>query len=659
MPTDTKTEQKEEQAEKKEIIAPEYTADELEDRSELIRAMCIARDNRESPHPEFDDMTYSQYYDSNKRADLSYIPPKKNKQDKRIVTGYTREKDTTLLSALLGYNFQPDITVYNNQELIIAELGNNMEDVVKKTREVEDWNTKRSLVYRELISQGDVFVEEVWEVQRIPDVSNANEWKPGMKIKDAKFEEKAKPRKMERAAVRLMQGKNVYLGDFWLDDYEQQGLVFTYEVMSRERAKSIYGTWDRWENVPYQVDNTILLDNTGQTYNTWSLMAVQQDQVGVIKIQKKFSNQYQIMLNGVMMLPCDYPLSAISPDGGVTIKHAGLERINGCAYSKGQPAKTKVDQAVHDNFLRLMILREEQAGAPPMGYRGKRVLSSDIYTPGKINNNMKEGDLFPILPQSTGLQQADFSMYQLIKQMMEDKTINATYSGDSPDKQVTLGQLQMEKQQQLVKLGINFDAVKNLERTLVWARIGNIIMNYAKPLDNKVNDSNPDNKVLENVYRTFSIETTLSDGKAGIKQFEFTDKAFPTVRDQQEEEQMLGDYYGKPVQKVYFDSEQFMNLLKYRWIVNIVATQEDSDDIEREQFVLFVREAKEIFGPDAVNDGYAKEKYAIKIGEDPTKFFVPQEQLDQARMAAGQVDAMGKPIAVAPVKSTQTSVPAR
>ena len=102
-----------------------------------------------------------------------------------------------------------------------------------------------------------------------------------------------------------------------------------------------------------------------------------------------------------------------------------------------------------------------------------------------------------------------------------------------------------------------------------------------------------------------------------------------------------------------------MNLLKYRWIVNIVATQEDSDDIEREQFVLFVREAKEIFGPDAVNDGYAKEKYAIKIGEDPTKFFVPQEQLDQARMAAGQVDAMGKPIAVAPVKSTQTSVPAR
>lgn len=650
MPTETKKEEKKDNDEKKEIVAPVYSHEELEERAHLIQLMCQARDNRETPHPEFDDMTYSQYYDTNKRADLSYIPPKKNKQDKRIVTGYTREKDTTLLSALLGYNFQPDITVYNTSELIIAELGNNMEDVVKKTREVEDWNTKRSLIYRELISQGDVFVEEIWECKYIPEYLKS-EWKPGQPINEAKFEKEVKPRKLERAAVKLHQGKNVYLGNFWGDDYNQQDIVFTYEIIPREVAKSIYGTWDRWDSVPEQVDNITILSDMTTTYQTWSMTSVAKGWVGVCKIQQKFKNHYQIMLNGVTMLPYNFPLSAISPDGEYTIKHAGLERIPGCAYSKGQPAKTKVDQAVHDEFLRLMILREQQAGAPPMGYRGKRVLSSDIYTPGKINNNMREGDLFPILPQTTQLNTADFSMYQLIKQMMEDKTINATFSGEAPDKQATLGQLQQEKQQQLIKLGINFDAVKNLERTLVWARIGNIIMNYAKPTGTQVS---PDGKVLENVYRTFSIETTLSNGQAGIKQFEFTDKAFPTIREQQKEQDMLGDYYGKPVQKVYFNGPAFINLLKYRWIVSIVATQEDSDDIERQQFVNYVREAKEIFGPDSVNDGYAKEKYAIKIKEDPTKFFVPQEQLEQARMQAGQVDASGKPLAHTPVKSPQT-----
>ena len=42
----TKTEQKEELGEKKEILAPDYTAEELEERAELIQKMCLARDNR-------------------------------------------------------------------------------------------------------------------------------------------------------------------------------------------------------------------------------------------------------------------------------------------------------------------------------------------------------------------------------------------------------------------------------------------------------------------------------------------------------------------------------------------------------------------------------------------------------------------------------------
>jgi len=635
-----------------EIKTPIYSEEEKAERSALMHAMCIARDNREMPHPEFDGMSYSEYYDSNKRADLSYIPPKKNAADKRIVTGYTREKDTTLLSTLLGYNFQPDITVYNGSELIIAELGNNMEDVVKKTREIELWNVKRPLVYREMISQGDVFWEEMWECEYIKDFDNSGDWKPGQPIKDAKFEQKLKMRKSEMASIRMCQSKNVYLGNFWEDDFSKQELVFTYEIIPRSRAKAIYGTWDRWDCVPNSVTNVAPIMPDGVVYNSWSVTTVQEGYVGVVKIQQKYANHYQIMLNGVSMLPYNYPLlGTISPDGDYTIKHAGLEGMNGCAYSKGQPAKVKVDQAVHDTFLKLMILREEQAGAPPMGYKGKRVLSKDIYTPGKITNNMREGDLFPILPASTGLNNADFSMYQLIKQQIDDKTINATFSGESPDKQATLGQLQQEKQQQLIKLGINFDAVKNLERTMVWSRIGNVIMNYAKPTGDRVS---PDGKKLENIYRTFSVETTLSNGQAGIKQFEFTDKPFPSIRDQQKEEKDMKEYYGKPVEKVYFNGPQFMTLLKYRWVVNIVPTQENSDNIERQEFVQNVREAKEIFGPEAVNDEYAKEKFAIKIGEDPTKFFVPQEQLDQARMMAGQVDSGGSPVAPAPVRSSAT-----
>jgi hypothetical protein len=618
-----------------------YTPEEIKYRGDLITLCSLARDDREAPHPEFDEMTYTQYYDTNKRADMSYIPPKKNKVDKRIVTGYTREKDNTLLSALLSYNFQPDITVYDDYEMMFPVLGNHFEDLVKKTREIEQYDVMRPLIYRELISQGDVFVEEIWQCIYFPDVKNENNWKPGEKISEAKFETAVKPRKMERAAVKLHQGKNVYLGSFFQDDYNKQGLVFTYEVLPRNVAEKIYGTWDRWESVPDEVDNTSVIMDSGIVYYDWNLTRTSKKEVGIMKIQKKFSNQYMIMINGVMMLPIDFPLTAISPDGEYTIQHQVLEGIVGCAYGKGQPSKTKVDQAVHDEFLRMLILREEQAGAPPMGYRGKKVLSPNIYYPGKITNNMRKDDLFPILPNNNGLQNADFSMYQLIKTMMDEKTINPTFAGqDQPNKDVTLGQIQIEQKQQLLKLGLNFDSVKNLEKKLVWARIGNIVMNYPKPTDRK---ANVDDQLIENVYRQFSMETSLTDGKNGVRVFEFTDKPFPDEREHQKEEQVLSEHYGKPTEKVYFNGPEFMKLLKYRWVVNIVPTQEDSDQIERQLFVQNFAEAKNLFGPESLNYEYGKERFAIHIKEDPTKFFLDDGGAGVLAMLQAESGLVGNP----------------
>ncbi len=633
---------KESEAHKKHVPV-KYTPHELHERSELITAVSRARDDREAPHAEFDGMTYCENYDTNKRADMSYIPPKINKYDKRIVTGITREKDNTLLSALLSYNFQPDITVYDDTEMVFPELGNNMEDLVKKSREIEKYGTIRPLIYRELISQGDVFVEEMWQCVYTPDVENVNNWKPGQKIADAKFENKVKSRKMERAAVKLHQGKNCYVGNFWGDIHENQDIVFTYEIIPRGIAKSIYGTWDRWESVPYEVDNTIILNDTGLVYNEWNLTATNKDQVGVLKIQQKFKNRYMIMLNGVMMLPVDFPLSEISPDGEYTIKHKVLEGIVGCAYGKGQPSKTKVDQAVHDEFLRLMILREEQAGAPPMGYKGKKVLSPNIYSPWKITNDMKEGALFPILPPSTGLGNADFSMYQLIKTAIDDKTINATFAGEEQGKgSITATQIMQEKQAQLLKLGLNFDAIKELEKELVWARIGNLIMHYSKPVDRK---ANVDEKTIEDVYTQLSMETTLPNGKNGIKIFRFTDKPFPEVRDQMAEEDVLKEHYGKETSIVYFNGPEFMKVLKYHWVVNIVPTQENSDQIEGQLFVENYQKAKELFGEQSLNYEYGKERFAIHIKEDPSRYFLQDGGMGVLAMLQASSGMVGGPIA--------------
>lgn len=619
------------------VVPVVYSQEELKVRDELIRACSLARDERERPHDEFDGMTYSQYYDTNKRADMSYIPPKTNKDEKRIVTGITREKDNTLLSALLSFNFKSDITAYDDTEMMFPELGNNMENLIVKSRELEQWEKIRPLFYRELISQGDLFWEDIWDCEYIPEIENENGWKPGKKIAEANFKEDILPKKMEKAAVKMHLGKNVYLGSFYEMDHKKQSLVFTYEVLDRSVAKSIYGTWDRWENVPYQIDNTTIpVEESTGTYRDWNLVSVNKNQVGVLKIQQKFCNRYMIMLNGVMMLPHNFPLSEISPDGEYTIKHNSLEGIVGCAYGKGQPSKTKVDQAVHDEFLKLLIIGEEQSRKPPMGNKNKKVYNQNIFSPGKINNDIKEGDLFPILPQGSGLTNADFSMYNLIKQSIEDKTINSTFSGESPKGNATAYQIATEKQQQLLKLGLNFDAVKSLEKELTWARIGTLVKNYSKPKDSK---ANIDENFIEDIYRQFSMETTFEDGKKGTKIFRFTDKQFPETPEIIKEEEELSDYYNKPTRIVYFNGPAFIKMLKYRWVINITATQDTNDSIERELFIKNIQDSQSIFGPQTLNYEYLKERFAQKIKEDPTKFFISNQnpmQMLQAQPGVGR-----------------------
>ena len=139
-----------------------YSDKEKDYRGYVIERMEKARDLREHNHDEFDGMTYDEWYESNAKAANSYIPPRKNKKDTRIVTGITNEKVVTMQSALLNLNLDVNISAYdkNNQE--IEDLGDNAEALVSKSRQIEnpDWDLQKPLIYKELLDQGTVFVED-------------------------------------------------------------------------------------------------------------------------------------------------------------------------------------------------------------------------------------------------------------------------------------------------------------------------------------------------------------------------------------------------------------------------------------------------------------------------------------------------------------------
>ncbi|MBU6390537.1 hypothetical protein KGQ31_03250, partial [Patescibacteria group bacterium] len=411
------------------------TPDEMKYRNELIKRLILARDQRDRYHPELDNMTYIEYYESNRRKDLSYLPPKTNKQDVRIVTGTTREKDTTILTALLNMNLEPEITAFDPDDMVVSELGDNMTDLVKKSLEIEDWYKQRATIYREMISQGDVFVEElhVEDFRHVP-VENLD-WNPNDPEKNpiAGFSFKERLTKVfDGCKRRMVNGKKIYLGNIRCPFIEDQSLAAVLNVIPRTQAESIYGQWERWKYVPRTINVLTAWYDDGITYKDWNLITLNDhDKVAEIKVYLPHENRFMILLNGIPMLPINYPLTAISPTGEIPLSQGKNEPISDFAYSKSQPSKTKIDQEVLDEVTKLMVEKFRQMVKPPMGSKGKKVYSSSVFLAGKITYDIGEGDLFPMLPAgAAGITAPEFQFYNIIKKSIEDKTASAQMSGD-------------------------------------------------------------------------------------------------------------------------------------------------------------------------------------------------------------------------------------
>lgn len=589
-----------------------YSEEEASYRAGLIKKLTSAQIARDTSYPEFNDMTYSEYYNSNAKAANSYIPPKRNPDDTRIVTGTTEEKEGTLLSAVLNYNLEPNILAFDKDMMEVDELGRNVEDLVKKSRQLEDYDEKRVLIYKELFDQGSCFVEEQWvEETKITKKLNNINWSDGVKVKGLKWTEKVEPG-FVGCRARLMRGDKVYLGNIKEFDIKKQPYLFTVDIMTYAEAEAIYKNWDRWEFVP----NKIVHTNPENT--DWSLETLQENFVEVIKFQDKWSNEFMIMINGVMMLPIEFPLEAISPSGDYTIAKGDVFPISQFfAYSKSIPAKTKVDQETLDEMMKLIILKTRKSFMPPMANNTGRVLSRKIFSPGEITNQLDPKKLQTI-GDASGVTASEFSAFEFIKNIIDQKSVSPTFSGENVKGSQTATEIMELKKQQMMKLGLVIFGVISLEKQLSWLRTYNILANWTKEQDTRVNDVTGE---IEKVFKSIEVDTQLEDTSMGKKIIEFSPNAGDYTPEQiMEEENQLSQIRRQPVRKVYINPE----IAKVRnfWYINVIPTEKNSSDLERIMFKQDIQDSITLFGPESMNFPYLMKRFAVLSKQDPEKWFV-------------------------------------
>lgn len=589
------------------VTLPDYSEEEKLYLGKLKAEISHAINQRDKKHDEFDGMSYVEWWESNEKAANSFIPPKKNKEDTNIVTGTTREKIMAFLAALQNLNLSSDVQAFDDQNLEIVSLGEAIEEIMQKTEYLEGDDEKKLMRQFELLSQGTVFVEEMWIEDAM--VKKRLNGKFTGKIK-TEWSTSTK-KKLPHPERQLLNGLNVYLGDVTQFYMENQPFVFTRMIKPYGWAASVFGSWDRFKHVSKNQTDWLGMERT-TTYSPSK--PSNEGDVEIIRYQNKFSNEFQILLNGTMMLPVGFPLTEISPSGEYTIVKQILEPISEhFAYGKSLPSLSKTLQAIYDELIKLAVLKTQKSFIPAKFNLTGRVLSSRIFMPGKVNMGIDPDQIKNDPSETEGVTQSEYQMIREIKASIDAATVNPVFQGQIPAGRRTATEiLEVQKQAQMV-LGLIVVAASLLEKKLGTLRLYNILDKWLDPVDNSVDTVRG---VLVNKYRTINTEKNLEGRGVGQSIVEVTENV-PAPFDVFKEEQRLTRETGKPVRKTYISSNA--DLAKLLWQITVTPTEKKSSNLQKIMFEDMMRGA-ERFAQD-LNIQYAEERFATVWGENPAKLF--------------------------------------
>lgn len=648
--------------------------------------MIAARDARDQPHEEFDNMTFLEYHAVCLRADNQYVAPRKNKQDTSINVGTVRDKDTSLVEYATKYDFEPVAQVFSEDDEMMEEMAGTGEDLVRKSLLIEMWKDKAKLVYRAMVAFGVAMVEdqhvERWTIEKTLGQgarigSEGTTWDEKMvKVYDG-------------CQAKLWDLRKCYFGDirkFFMNGPQGQPYFFTVEYETYEVTKQIYGEWARWKYVPTSVQYTPEASSTITSYASWwTLRPITMNYCEIVRYYDPVMNEYAITINGIDMLPImdkkttladgtektlvsGFPLTAISPSGAIPFAKYDLEPMHDFTYSKAQPMKMRVLADIENMWLKLLLGMAKQKAKPTMGNKSGRNFDDTVTDPGTVINDIREGDLFPVLPNYEGPSAQDFSFYELIKKELDKNSVERTFQGmDNPQPQDETATKEMnDMKAQGLKVAALFDGIISGNNQLFWLRTYNIAANWTKPVDVEVDTFQ---KQVKMKFRTVTMPSEIDGGQKATKKIVFSktpppgktyDEMSQSVH--QEELDTQKQKGGGEIRISYLHPDQFRQM-RMNWFYTCVPVPNGSDPLSYMLFGKQIQDAMAFFGPESLNVKKLKHRFAALTGNDFDTWFISQQELEQKQQQmqaeASAQGAAGGPTTLqegAPVPAKQPSI---
>jgi len=644
---------------KEQVTMPTYSDEEAKYLGGIFSRMLESKIERDQKHPEFNNMTYLEWFAENERIANTYVIRNKGTKNAEFVvqSGTVEQKLLTVLSEINRLNLTGEVRVFDTQDNELYELGTALSDIVDKTKEMEGDNEKKLIRQMELLKQGTVFVQDNW----------VKKWKVNKEITknfDGKFNSVEWTRKMENIfdgpESSILYAPGVYLGNIREFDMQKQPYIFTMKVSSYEECKSRYGNkdadgkfiWERWKYVPKD-RVTMLATENFPSFNFaqgFSLTGVDANIIEEIHYQDQINDEYQVFLNGVPMLPVGFPLSAISPGGMFNVEKQVLQVINPFfGYGRSFVAKTKELSDLLDEMIRLLVLKTRKSIHPPYANISGRVISEKSLMPGAISMNIDPNALVPIGAEGQGATASEYQMLKELRENLDRVTVSPQIQGQAGKSGTTAYEVNLLQQQAQKMIGLIVFAASQLEKKMTWLRLNYVKMNYFEPIGTKVDDVR--NKI-KNIYRETSRQTSLEGKGKGIRKIipiennennltskdvyyenEYEGTPLPEIgrRRTRTELNMM------PLQKIYLDLS-VMKACKYIFFIEVSAKPKDTSNNAKLMFREELRDLQALreMGS-SVNIQEMEDRYAVVWNKRKEKLFGKpmQEQALQANAGGG------------------------
>jgi len=608
------------QKEKKEDFDSErlYTPDQKEYLSYLQGRLQRSKTQKDQPYEEFDGKNYYQDYTENIKIANTRLPEKKNDDDVIVSAGTVEAKLDALLAHVQNLDLGPEVLAFDRENNRINELGVALGDTIFFTEqrdggELAGDKEKKLLRQRELLSQNAVFVQEEW--LRTFERRKKLQEKYDGQFKDWKKWDETLELVFEGPGRTLLHGPNVYLGDITEYFMEKQPYFFVVIQQHYDIAKTKYGKFENWKYVKKgRITDSVAEEQKTIYDNKWRLTEVKDEQVEIILYQDKPNDEFQVIINGVCMLPIGFPLSAVAPGGEYNVVKQVFRPISH-KFAYGKPfvrlGSVRELSKLIDEMLKLFVLKTRKSYAPPYINTSGKVISRRVLSAGRISMGIPPDALQKLGDEGQGVTANEYNILKELQDRVDKSTVSNQFAGQQGKAGTTATEVVELQRQARLTLGLTIAACEFLELKLAYLRLWNILENWYEPLDTKVVTVNDVRKYV-NTYRNVTRETNIDGEGLGERQIIPTDQEpIPTPEVIREMERAEESKRGTPVRKIFLQPNG-MKVAKIRWYVVITPREKETSAffklLFREQLsdILTMMQLGSVPNVDGLEEQYSK-----------------------------------------------------